>query len=79
MLYYQPESEAVQILGHEKLSMSYSVYSLGLSMDGLRGARGAVDNRSPVLDHKADKFYVWPAPPLLAMNGHCQDALGDLI
>ncbi len=31
-----PESEAVQILGHEKLSMSYSVYSLGLDLRGLK-------------------------------------------
>ena len=31
-----PESEAVQVLGHEKLSMSYTVYSLGLDMAGLR-------------------------------------------
>ena len=31
-----PESEAVQILGHEKLSMSYSVYSLGLDLRGLQ-------------------------------------------
>jgi len=32
-----PESEAVQVLGHEKLSMSYSVYSLGLDIKGLQG------------------------------------------
>ena len=31
-----PESEAVQVLGHEKLSMSYDIYSLGLDMKGLR-------------------------------------------
>lgn len=31
-----PESEAVQVLGHEKLSMSYSVYSLGLDLRGLQ-------------------------------------------
>ena len=31
-----PENEAVQILGHEKLSMSYSVYSLGLDLKGLQ-------------------------------------------
>ncbi len=31
-----PENEAVQILGHEKLSMSYSVYSLGLDLRGLK-------------------------------------------
>jgi len=31
-----PENEAVQLLGHEKLSMSYSVYSLGLALGGLR-------------------------------------------
>ena len=31
-----PENEAVQVLGHEKLSMSYSVYSLGLELSGLR-------------------------------------------
>lgn len=31
-----PENEAVQILGHEKLSMSYSVYSLGLELKALR-------------------------------------------
>ncbi len=29
-------NEAVQILGHEKLSMSYSVYSLGLDLRGLK-------------------------------------------
>lgn len=27
-----PESEAVQVLGHDKLSMSYSIYSLGLTL-----------------------------------------------
>ena len=31
-----PESEAVQLLGHEKMSMSYSVYSLGLDLHGLQ-------------------------------------------
>jgi hypothetical protein len=31
-----PESEAVQILGHDKMSMSYSVYSLGLDLPALR-------------------------------------------
>jgi len=31
-----PENEAVQILGHEKLSMSYSIYSIGLDLRGLR-------------------------------------------
>jgi integrase len=31
-----PESEAVQVLGHEKMSMSYSVYSLGLDLNGLK-------------------------------------------
>jgi len=31
-----PESEAVQALGHEKMSMSYSVYSLGLELPALR-------------------------------------------
>ncbi len=30
------ENEAFQILGHEKLSMSYSVYSLGLDLKGRR-------------------------------------------
>ena len=30
------ENEAVEILGHEKLSMSYSVYSLGLDLRGLK-------------------------------------------
>ena len=30
-----PESEAVQILGHEKLSMSYSIYSIGLTLPQL--------------------------------------------
>jgi hypothetical protein len=31
-----PESEAVQILGHDKMTMSYSVYSLGLELPALR-------------------------------------------
>lgn len=31
-----PENEAVQLLGHEKMSMSYSVYSLGLDLRGLK-------------------------------------------
>lgn len=31
-----PESEAVQILGHEKLSMSYTVYSLGVGLERLQ-------------------------------------------
>jgi hypothetical protein len=31
-----PESDAVQILGHEKLSMSYSVYSLVLTLGQLQ-------------------------------------------
>jgi integrase len=31
-----PESEAVQILGHDKMTMSYSVYSLGLDLPALR-------------------------------------------
>jgi integrase len=31
-----PESEVVQVLGHEKMSMSYSVYSLGLELGALR-------------------------------------------
>ena len=31
-----PESEAVQVLGHEKLSMSYTVYSLGLTVIELK-------------------------------------------
>jgi len=31
-----PESEAVQILGHEKISMSYGLYSGGLDLKGLR-------------------------------------------
>ncbi len=31
-----PETEAVQVLGHEKLSMSYSVYSLGVDMERLK-------------------------------------------
>jgi integrase len=31
-----PENEAVQLLGHEKMSMSYSVYSLGLDLHGLK-------------------------------------------
>jgi integrase len=31
-----PENEAVQLLGHEKMSMSYSVYSLGLDLPGLQ-------------------------------------------
>lgn len=31
-----PESEAVQVLGHEKLSMSYSVYSLGSGLPALK-------------------------------------------
>lgn len=31
-----PESEAVQLLGHEKQSMSYRVYSLGLTPSGLQ-------------------------------------------
>ncbi len=31
-----PENEAVQLLGHEKMSMSYSVYSLGLDLRGLQ-------------------------------------------
>ncbi|HET6519925.1 MAG TPA: hypothetical protein VFG47_08895 [Geminicoccaceae bacterium] len=31
-----PESEAVQVLGHEKMSMSYGVYSLGLNLKALR-------------------------------------------
>jgi integrase len=31
-----PENEAVQLLGHEKMSMSYSVYSLGLDLHGLQ-------------------------------------------
>lgn len=31
-----PESEAVQILGHEKMSMSYGLYSGGLNLKGLR-------------------------------------------
>lgn len=31
-----PESEAVQVLGHEKLSMSYGLYSGGLNLKGLR-------------------------------------------
>ncbi len=30
-----PESEAVQIIGHEKMSMSYTVYSLGLELKAL--------------------------------------------
>lgn len=30
-----PESEAVQILGHEKLSTSYSIYSIGLTLPQL--------------------------------------------
>ena len=30
------ENEAVQILGHEKMSMSYSVYSIGLDLRGLK-------------------------------------------
>lgn len=32
-----PESEAVSILGHEKLSMSYSIYSIGLTLKQLQG------------------------------------------
>jgi integrase len=31
-----PESEAVQLLGHEKLSMSYRVYSLGVDLKRLK-------------------------------------------
>jgi len=31
-----PESEAVQILGHEKLSISYSIYSIGLTVEQLQ-------------------------------------------
>ena len=31
-----PESEAVQVLGHEKLSMSYRVYSLGVDLRRLK-------------------------------------------
>ena len=31
-----PESEAVQVLGHEKLSMSYRVYSLGVDLKRLK-------------------------------------------
>jgi hypothetical protein len=31
-----PENEAVQLPGHEKMSMSYSVYSLGLDLRGLQ-------------------------------------------
>ena len=31
-----PESEAIQLLGHEKMSMSYSVSSLGLDLHGLQ-------------------------------------------
>ena len=38
-----PESEAVQVLGHEKLSMSYSVYSLGLDLRGLQRVVEQID------------------------------------
>jgi hypothetical protein len=31
-----PESEAVQVLGHEKMTMSYRVHSLGIAVDGLQ-------------------------------------------
>ncbi len=31
-----PESEAVEIMGHEKLSMSYDTYSLGLELKALQ-------------------------------------------
>lgn len=29
-----PENESAQLLGHEKMSMSYSIYSLGLDLRG---------------------------------------------
>lgn len=38
-----PESEAVQILGHEKLSMSYAVYSLGLELPALKEVVEKID------------------------------------
>jgi integrase len=37
------ESEAVQVLGHEKMSMSYSVYSLGLGLEGLQKVVERID------------------------------------
>ena len=38
-----PESEAGQILGHEKLSMSYAVYSLGLELPALKEVVEKID------------------------------------
>ena len=37
------ENEAVQILGHEKLSMSYAVYSLGLELPALKEVVEKID------------------------------------
>jgi integrase len=46
-----PENEAVQLLGHEKMSMSYSVYSLGLDLHGLQDVVERVQYNGLVLRH----------------------------
>ena len=45
------ENEAVQLLGHEKMSMSYSVYSLGLDLHGLQDVVERVQYNGLVLRH----------------------------
>lgn len=50
-----PENEAVQILGHKKMTMSYGLYSSGLDLNGLRHAVEAIQYHDLGLAHLCTK------------------------